>query len=164
METNNAFGGDGGSVINMAGCIVGKCQCGGNFVVLNEEYVFHNDVATVTKGSIEDRELLARLLQVVRESVAAGETPEQTVERAAEFLPWLRGKLSQPVVIFAISWLTQYAGNKALDSVVDPYIKKPDITIEQIERSLRNAVEEAIRNGSLQLKQTESPKNPSVRT
>lgn len=88
-ESKSAFGGDSGGIIRMTGASIGNCQCGGSFIVLGDEYVFNENVATLTKGSIEDRELLARLLKVVRDSVAAGEAPEKTYERAAQIDPRL---------------------------------------------------------------------------
>lgn len=88
-ESRSAVAGGGNSTICLTGASIGDCPCGGKFIVLGDEYVLNEDVATLTKGSIEDRELLARLLKVVRDSVAAGEAPEKTYERAAQIDPRL---------------------------------------------------------------------------
>lgn len=163
-EVRNAFGGDGGGIIRMSGVKVGDCPCGGSFIVLGDEYVFHNDVATLTQGSIEDRELLTRLIQVVRDSVAAGEAPEKTVERAAELLPSLRNSKVSQFAAWFCSMLMHYVPGKALDMAIDPYLNKPAITIEQFEESLSKAFEEAIQKGLLQPPpQSNEPGGPSFR-
>lgn len=163
-ESKSAFGGDGGGIIRMTGASIGNCQCGGSFIVLGDEYVFNENVATLTKGSIEDRELLARLLKVVRDSVAAGEAPEKTVERAAELLPSLRNSKASHFAAWVCGFIMNYVPGKALDMAIDPYLNKPTVTIEQFEESLNKAFEEAIQKGLLQPPpQSNEPSDPSFR-
>lgn len=116
-------------------------------VSLKGDYVMNSDRASLLSGPESSWEALKELAQVVRDSVAAGESPEKTVERAAEFLPWLSGWKGD-LAKFALGALATWALTKPLDHVYDSVTKESPAVIEQqLEDAAIRALEEAKRRG-----------------
>lgn len=128
---------------------ISKCECGGDMVSLEGDYVMNSDRASLLYGPESSWEALKELAQVVRDSVAAGESPEKTVERAAEFLPWLSGWKGK-LAIYAFNILVGWAGGKALDKAFDSTPPEPPaITLQQLKDAFREELEKAKQDGLL---------------
>lgn len=136
----------------ITGCsmtFVGACSCGGDLTVLQGDYKYGTDKADLLSGPASSWEALKELAQVVRDSVAAGESPEKTVERAAEFLPWLKS-WKGALAIQAVGLLINWAGSKALDKIFDsPPPEPPAITLQQLKDAFREELEKAKQDGLL---------------
>lgn len=81
----NSFG------ISFSGCQVACPFCGSISDVLDGTYDFYGDVVKLLSGPESTISVLKQLAQTVKDSVAAGESAEKTVERITEIAPWLNG-------------------------------------------------------------------------
>lgn len=125
------------------------CTCGGTLRVVKGSFAISNNVAQLTDGPAESWEVIKALVQVVQDSVAVGEAPEKTIERAAEFLPWLSGWKGRAAV-YVCNILIGWAGSKALDRAFDSQpANPPAITVQQLKDAVHEALEEAKRQGLL---------------
>lgn len=131
--------------ISFAGC-TGICpNCGSIATVGDGTYDFIGNQVSLISGPDSTVEMLKALARTVRDSVAAGESPEKTVERAAEFLPWLNGWKGD-LAKFALGALATWALTKPLDHVYDSVVKESPAVIEQqLEDAAIRALEEAKR-------------------
>lgn len=112
-------------------------------------YDFVKGEVSLIDGPASTAEMLRILAQTVRDSIAAGEAPEKTVERAAEFLPWLSGWKGK-LAIHAFNILVGWAGGKALDKAFDsPPPEPPAITLQQLKDAFREELEKAKQDGLL---------------
>lgn len=124
-------------------------QCGHMASIGDGVYDFIGDKVTLTSGPESTAEMLRALAQTVRDSIAAGEAPEKTVERAAEFLPWLKS-WKGALAIQAAGLLINWAGSKALDKIFDsPPPEPPAITLQQLKDAFREELEKAKQDGLL---------------
>ena len=118
------------------------CRCGGELVSLKGSYAMNGEGATLIDGPQSSWDALTELSKVVAASLAAGESAEKTLERASAFFPWLRNGLKGKLAAAAFGVLTFFA-TKAADQFIDPMLNEPTVTIEQVEKAMRDAVKEA---------------------
>lgn len=137
-----AFSADNSFETSFEECVVSCPRCGSDSDVLTGVYNFYSNTVELVSGPPSTIAIFQELARVVNASVAAGESPEKTLERASEFLPWLRSGLKGKVAATAFAVLAYFAG-KAADPYVDPLFNKPEITIEQVEEVMRKAIKDA---------------------
>lgn len=124
-------------------------RCGHMANIGDGVYNFMGDRVKLIDGPPATIEMLQALARTVRDSVAAGEAPEKTVERAAEFLPWLKS-WKGALAIQAAGLLINWAGSKALDKIFDsPPPEPPAITLQQLKDVFREELEKAKQDGLL---------------
>lgn len=132
-------------------------QCGHMASIGDGVYDFIGDKVTLTSGPESTADMLRALAQTVRDSIAAGESPEKTVERAAEFLPWLsgwKGRLAATAFNILVGW----AGGKMLDKAFDsPPPEPPAITLQELKDAFREELEKAKQDGLLTQPPTPNP-------
>lgn len=69
-----------------------KCpRCGSRSRVVEGSFATAGDSLRLLSGPESTLEILNQLARTIRDSVAAGETPEQTADRISEIAPWLAG-------------------------------------------------------------------------
>jgi len=122
-------------------------RCGHIALFGDGTYDFVDGEVSLINGPASTAEMLGILAQTVRDSIAAGEAPEKTVERAAEFLPWLSGWKGD-LAKFALGALATWALTKPLDHAYDSVMKESPAVIEQqLEDAATRALKEAKRRG-----------------
>jgi hypothetical protein len=120
--------------------------CGGPRFVLDGAYDAFGDVLTLLSGPKATYDALLKAANVARDSKAAGESVEKTIERVSEYLPAfanLKGKAGTALAAIAF-WALTYAATKLVDVHLDPLIKKPDITPAQLSAVVTDSVEKAL--------------------
>lgn len=125
---------------------VSTCECGGELESLEGDYVMNGEEATLLRGPETSWEALKELAAVVAASVEAGETAEQTFNRAAKLLPFL-GKYKQLAAGLAIPsliWLVQQVAAIKLGQEMTPTPithEQTSALILQSEQRLMDAIE-----------------------
>ena len=121
--------------------------CGGFYDILDGVYDFVGDAITLLSGPDATLQVLRRAAIIVRDSQAAGESPEKTVERVAEILPGFeRAKgYARSFAVGVALWALQYAAGKMADVHVDPLMGKDAPPPVEISAVIKDAVEQAMK-------------------
>lgn len=123
----------------------GPCpSCGGTGDVLNGTYDAMNDVLKLLAGPDSTFDILRKAAAIVQESRAAGESPEQAVERVAAALPQFAsfrdraGLVGKWLAVTVLAALAQKV-------LVDPFFeKKPEVTKAEIRTIVGDEIEKAL--------------------